>query len=278
MHVVIPAGGMGSRFLPLSRIVPKELLPLGARPLIHHALEEAERAGFGRAIVVLSPGKTAIRAYFDPDPDLERVLRARGQGRALRLLRDASAIARRLDVAFVEQPSPLGLGDALLRCRPLAGDRFAVLLPDDVVPTAGHWARLLALHDETGGACLCVRPVPPHQMHRFGMAVCEEIGTALRVCALVEKPRPPDVVSSLAVFGRYVVTAPVLDALDRLRDRRGGELQLTDGLGAALSRPPGVFAARFEGEIFDGGTPDEYARSAARYATSGHHLEAASRP
>jgi UTP--glucose-1-phosphate uridylyltransferase len=266
MHVVIPAAGLGSRFLPLSRIVPKELLPFGAKPLIHHALDEAECAGFAKAIVVLSPCKTAIRAYFDPDPELEHILEAREQGSSLRLVREACAIARRLDMAFVEQPAPLGLGDAVLKCRSLAGDRFAVLLPDDVVTTNSHWPRLLALNARTGGACLCVRPVPRHQMHRFGMAVCEESESALRVCALREKPSPSEVVSDLAVFGRYIVTAPVLDALAGMHPGEGGELGLTEGLTAAASVPPGVYAAPFEGERFDGGTPTEYARSAARYA------------
>jgi UTP--glucose-1-phosphate uridylyltransferase len=181
-------------------------------------------------------------------------------------VREASAIARRLDLTFVEQTAPLGLGDAVLRCRPHAGDRFAVLLPDDVVTTARHWPRLLALHADTGGACVCVRPVPRREMHRFGMAVCEAGGGGLRVRDLVEKPRPPAIVSDLAVFGRYVVTAPVLDALAGMRPGDGRELGLTDGLAAAAAVQPGVFAAVFEGERFDGGTPDEYARSAARFA------------
>jgi len=275
MDVVIPAAGIGSRFLPVSHVVPKELLPLGVKPLIHHALDEAERAGFSRAVVVLSRGKTAIRSYFDPAPELESVLTAREQEHGLQLVHEARAVARRLALTFVEQPAPLGLGDAVLRCRPISGDRFGVLLPDDVVPTAEHWTRLRALHAETGGACLCVRSVPPDQVQRFGIAVCEPVGSALCVRALEEKPRPLEIASDLAVFGRYIVTAPVLDALAAASFREGQELQLTTGFAAALRRPPGVFAMRFEGEFFDGGTPEDYAHAAARFVTRSHPPPAA---
>src|SRR5215472_14311360 len=118
MLAVVPAAGLGSRFLPASRVVPKELLPFGTKPLVHHALDEIVRAGFERAAIVVSPGKDAIRRYFEAEPDL----------------------TRRLRLTFVEQPLPLGLGDAVVRCRPLArGEPFAVLLPDDVIPTSDHW-------------------------------------------------------------------------------------------------------------------------------------------
>lgn len=263
---MIPAAGIGSRFLPTTRSVPKELLPLGIKPLIHHALEEAERAGFTGAIVVVSPLKTALRAYFEREPSLERLLEARGDEAALSLLREASAIARRLQLRFVEQPLPAGLGDAVLRCRLLAGDTFAVLLPDDVIVSTEHWGHLLRLQDETGAPCLCVRPVPLEQAHRFGMAVCETAGPRLRVKALVEKPAPGTVRSGLSIFGRYVVTRPVLEALEARRVRWCQELQLTDGFAAVLDQAPGVYAIQFTAEFFDNGTPEEYVRSIARYA------------
>src|SRR5215472_14585514 len=134
MLAVIPAAGLGSRFLPASRAVPKELLPLGTRPLVHHVLDEVERAGFDRAAIVVSPAKAAIRAYFAPDPALEGLLRERGDEHGLGALRASVAIAERLALQFVEQPHPLGLGDAVARCRHLAGgEPLAVLLPDDVI-------------------------------------------------------------------------------------------------------------------------------------------------
>ena len=273
MDVVIPAAGAGMRFLPVSHVVPKELLPLGTRPLIHHALDEAERAGFDRAIVVLSRAKTAIRAYFEPASALETSLRDGGHAAAVRLVQEARAIARRLSVTFLEQPGQLGLGDAVLRCRPIAGDRFAVLLPDDVITTTAHWTDLLDAHAETGAACFSVRPVPADQVQRFGIAVCEPAARGLRVLAVHEKPRAGEVPSTLAVLGRYVVTGPVLDALAGAERHAGEELQLTAGLDAALGRPPGVLAAVFAGEHYDSGTPEDYASSAARFV-SRHHVPA----
>jgi UTP--glucose-1-phosphate uridylyltransferase len=267
LKIVIPAAGAGSRFLPTSRVVPKELLPLGIKPLIHHALEEAERAGFTGALVVVSPQKTALRAYFQREPALERILELRGAHEALSLVSEAAAIAERLQLTFVEQPEPMGLGDAVLRCRALAGDTFGVLLPDDVVTSSAHWGQLLRLQEEAGSACFCVRPVGADQVHRFGIAVCEAADDRLYVRQLVEKPRPGTVRSRLSVFGRYVVTGTVLDALEELAGGASAELQLTDGFAAVVGRAPGVLAALFTAEFFDNGTPEEYARSLARYVT-----------
>jgi UTP--glucose-1-phosphate uridylyltransferase len=265
VKVVIPAAGAGSRFLPTSRVVPKELLPLGIKPLIHHALEEAERAGFTRALVVVSPQKRALEAYFEREPRLERMLEARGEHGALASIRDAAAIAERLQLTFVEQPEPMGLGDAVLRCRSVAGETFGVLLPDDVVTSSAHWGHLLELQQQTEAACLCVRPVAAEQVHRFGIAICEPVGGRLHVTGLVEKPAPGSVRSTLSIFGRYVVTGAVLDALEELQAGCQGELQLTDGFGAVVGRPPGVLAMQFTADFFDNGTPEEYARSMARY-------------
>lgn len=266
MKIVIPAAGAGSRFLPTSRVVPKELLPLGIKPLIHHALEEAERAGFTAAFIVVSPQKRVMRTYFEQEPRLEQLLEVRGDYASLELVREAAAIAARLHLTFVEQPQPLGLGDAVLRCRQAAGEKFAVLLPDDVVTGSAHWSQLRRLEEQTGAACLCVRPVSPDQAHRFGIAVCEATEGRLRVRELVEKPARGTAQSTLSIFGRYVVTGPVLDALEGFTARSQAELQLTDGFAAVLEQPPGVLAVQFTAEFFDSGTPEEYARSMARYA------------
>jgi UTP--glucose-1-phosphate uridylyltransferase len=267
---VVPAAGLGRRFLPVSRVVAKELLPLGRKPLIHHVLDEVERAGFTSATIVTSPGKTALRSYFEPDPALERLLAAGGDLDGLAQLREAAGIARRLGLRFVEQPSPAGLGDAVLLAGAALLEPFAVLLPDDVIPGTGHWRRMLDVHVDTGCACLCVRPVPVETAHRFGIAVCSPgPGGRMRVEHLVEKPPAGRAPSNLAVLGRYVVTADVLDALERLSRERepGHELQLTDAFAALLARALPVLAVPFTGDVFDSGTPDDYARSAARYLT-----------
>ena len=173
MRIVIPSAGLGSRFLPLTRAVPKELLLLGEWPLIHHALLEAEGAGFESAIVVISPMKQAIRTYFEPAPELERELAEQGNLAALARLLEAQAIARRMNLTFIEQWTR-GPGEAVLLSRELTGeDTFAVLLPDDVVPSVDHWRELQALSRETGAPSLCVRKVPVAEAPRFGMAVCE---------------------------------------------------------------------------------------------------------
>jgi UTP--glucose-1-phosphate uridylyltransferase len=260
---------VGSRFLPTSRAVPKELLPLGVRPLIHHALDEVERAGFTEAAIVVSPEKDAIRRYFEPAPDLERLLRDRGDREGLAALQGAAAIARRLRLRFVEQAYPSGMGHAVARCRSLAGSEpFAVLTPDDVITGSEHWTRLREIHTATGAPCLTVRPVPPQLAHRFGIAACTPgPHGSLRVERLVEKPALGQAPSNLAVLGRYIVTPAVLDAVDAIRRASlGPEVQLTNALAAVIPLGPGVLAVPFLGQLFDSGTPGEYARSLARYA------------
>jgi UTP--glucose-1-phosphate uridylyltransferase len=248
--VVIPAAGLGRRFLPFSRVVPKELLPIGGKPLIHHALDEAERAGFDQAVIVLSPGKVLIKTYFESG--------------------DALAVAQRLHLRFVEQPEPNGVGNAvLIAASQLNTEQCAVLLPDDVVTTSGHWGGLLSLHRLTGAACVCVRPVPLSDSARFGMAGCKRVGDGLRITELVEKPEPTASPSNLAIFGRYVVTKPVLKSLQKLcANSQAPEVSLTEGFAQVLDRDPGVFAIPFNDEIFDAGTPGAYSNALFRYEQS----------
>jgi UTP--glucose-1-phosphate uridylyltransferase len=280
MRAVIPAAGLGTRFLPLSRAIPKELLPLGELPVIHHALREAERAGFEQAIIVISPVKRAIRTYFEAAPDLEQELERAGNREGLSRLHEAQAIARRLEVIFIEAWTR-GPGQAVLLSHSATGDdSFAVLLPDDVVPGVEHWRRMLSLWQETGAPVMTVRRFDPSTASRFGIAVCDtptptlplrgrEIAGALRVRDLVEKPPPGRVQSELRIFGRYIVTRPVLEALEERFETTTGELQLTEGYAAALD-DPGVLGVEFSAEYFDCGTPADFAESTARYASTPH--------
>jgi UTP--glucose-1-phosphate uridylyltransferase len=266
VKVVIPAAGLGIRFLPMTRAVPKELLLMGDKPLIHHALIEAEKAGFDSALIVTSRHKTAIRIYFETDPELERLLSRRGESDALARLREAADLARRMNLSFVEQPEPLGMGDAVLRCRELTGSQpFGVLLPDDVVQSAGHWQLLRDLNAATGAPALCIRQVPADETSRFGIVDCEkDAGGRLRVRRLVEKPATGTASSTFAIFGRYIVTEKVLDSL-AMQAGRDSELQLTDGFAAVVDQEPGVFAVVFNEEMYDAGTPAEYMRSLAQF-------------
>jgi UTP-glucose-1-phosphate uridylyltransferase len=205
---------------------------LGGKPLLGHALDEAARAGFDTAIVVLSPAKNQI-AQFLADTDLP------------------------LPVETVIQPKPLGVGDAVLRC--WAREPVGVLLPDDVVLETAHWTKLIELHRQTGAAALCVRVVPSDTTSRFGIAEC----SGDRVISLVEKPPQGTSRSNLAVFGRYLVTEPVIAGLRH--SKVPGEVELTFGFSAAIDQGPGVAAVRFQGEIYDCGTPAEYASSISRF-------------
>ena len=232
MRVIIPAAGLGTRFAGLNLGIPKELLPLGGTPVIGHALAEAARAGFESALVVVSPAKVQLRTFL-----LDNQLP--------------------LPVEVVIQPKPLGIGDAVLRC--WEGDPTAVLLPDDVVRSSQHWADLIRVHRIGGAATLCVRQVPWEDTGRFGIAECD----GDRVIGLVEKPAPGSATSNLAIFGRYIVTEPVVAGLRS--SRQAGELQLTYGFATASDGEPGVRVVVFRDEIYDCGTPAEYAASVARF-------------
>jgi UTP--glucose-1-phosphate uridylyltransferase len=240
MVVVIPAAGVGARFLPLSRFVPKELLLLGDRPLIHHALVEAARAEFDTAVVVLSPAKLVLRRYLQE-------------------------VEMPLPVELVDQPEPAGLGNAVLRARALASPPFGVLLPDDVILSGEPWRLLRSAHDGAATAALCVRHVPAHLTSRFGIASCRLERGRMLVEQLVEKPAPGTAPSNLAVLGRYVVTEPVLTALEGGFRGESKELELTHGFAAVTAQPPGVVAVPFDGDVFDCGTPADYQHSVSRF-------------
>lgn len=234
VRVVIPAAGLGTRFSGQNLGLPKELLPLGGVPVIGHALAEAARAGFDSAVVVLSPAKQQIRDYL-------------------------SVNGPPLPIEIVEQREASGIGDAVLRS--WRGEPVGVLLPDDVVLETEHWSELLSIHAREGAAALCVRPVPTESISRFGIVTCE----GDRVVGLIEKPPPGATSSNLAIFGRYIVTEPVIAGIGETH--MPGERELTHGFAAAVARPPGVRAVRFTGEIYDCGTPAEYARSIARFGS-----------
>ncbi len=229
---MIPAAGLGKRFLAAGMETPKELLPLGDKPLIGHALAEAKRAGFEAAVVVVSPAKMSLERYLTENQPP-------------------------LPIELVIQPQPRGIGEAVLRC--WQNEPVGVLLPDDVVLTSEHWKQLVELHRPSGAATLCVRPVPFETTYRFGIADCD----GERVVRLIEKPPPGATSSNLAIFGRYVVTESVIAGLTA--SRLPGELQLTYGFAAAVETAPGVRAVPFEGQIYDCGTPAEYASSLARF-------------
>ena len=261
---VIPAAGLGTRFLPVTRSVPKELLPILDRPMLQYVVEEAAEAGITDVIVVTSPGKEGIAEYFRPRPDLETRLADDAA-----LLEKVSSGARLADVSFVIQEEPLGLGHAVLTARDAVGDEpFAVILPDDIVEhTPGVLSQMLAAtaHAEDA-ASVAVERVPWEIVHNYGVVDTDPAGERLhRVNGLVEKPPPGAAPSNLSIVGRYLLPPQIFDSLERTPPGARGEIQLTDGL-ALLMEDVALYACEFEGVRYDGGNPMGLLRASLEYA------------
>jgi len=249
---VIPAAGLGTRFLPATKVVPKELFPLVDRPLIHEVVSEAAASGVSEVLLITSRGKSAIEDYFDIDPGLENLLEDRGEEKTLQRVRE---ISRMIQVASVRQKEPLGLGHAVLCARDFVGEQpFAVILPDDLIdgPTP-CLAQLLSVFSKTGKAVVALQEVPADQTHMYGIIQGTETGPGVyRVERFVEKPARGTAPSNLAVIGRYVLVPRVFPLLESQGRGVGGEIQLTDALNS-LAGEDTVFGVVFEGLRHDAG-------------------------
>ena len=256
---VIPAAGMGTRFLPATKSIPKEMLPIVNKPSIQLIVEEAAAAGIEQVVIVTGRGKTEIVDHFDAHPALEDTLRRAGK-EALR--QDVIRPTQLVKLSTVRQQRPLGLGHAILCARELIGDEpFVVFLPDDLVDAPVPCARqLMDVHERTGKSVLALMNVAREETSAYGIAA----GTPdphdprlLSIHNLVEKPAAEDAPSTLAVVGRYVLTPDIFDYLARTNPGRGDEIQLTDAL-AALMADRGLHGWLFEGERFDAGDVGGY--------------------
>ena len=250
---VFPVAGLGTRFLPATKIMPKELLPVVDKPLIHYVVEEAAAAGIELFILVTSRGKEALEDHFDRAPDLERTLEARGKDEALAALE--AFLPEHGSVAAVRQPEPLGLGHAVWCARYLVGDEpFAVLLPDDLVlGETPCLKQMVEAYDQVGGNLAGVMEVPREHTDRYGILdVVEDDGRLARAKGLVEKPAPADAPSTLSIIGRYILQPEVFAALDRKQRGAGNEIQLTDAMAQTIETMP-FHGLRFEGTRFDCG-------------------------
>lgn len=268
---VVPAAGLGTRFLPATKAVPKELLPIVDTPTIELVVAEAARAGLGDVLLVTARGKDAIAEHFDAAPALEAHLAAKGEDELLAAVRHSASLAR---VHTVRQGQPLGLGHAVGCARAHVGDAaFAVLLGDDLIDARDRLLeRMLDLHVATGGAVLALMEVPADRVGLYGIAAVApagELGTdVVRVRDLLEKPTPTEAPSTLAVLGRYVLPAEVFDALADLAPGVGGEIQLTDALRVLAARgDPPVHGIVFSGRRYDTGDRAEYLRTVVRFAS-----------
>ena len=254
-NAVVAAAGFGTRFLPASKSVPKEMLALLDRPLIHYAAAEAVASGIEHLIIVTSRGKESMADYFDRAPDLEAALEAKGRAHLLAEVRD---LYERLQPAYIRQHEQLGLGHAVLSARKAVDDEpFAVFLPDDIIVSDGQpaLAQMLGVFKEHQGSVVAVQSLPKEELPSYGVVDPEPVTDRVtRVKGLVEKPRPENAPSNLGIVGRYVFTPEIFDCLERTQPGSGGEIQLTDGM-ALLAKQQPMFAYEFEGTRFDTGNP-----------------------
>jgi UTP--glucose-1-phosphate uridylyltransferase len=257
---VIPAAGLGTRVLPATKAIPKEMLPLADTPTIQYIVEEAVAAGVEHIIIVTSRTKRAIEDHFDASPELEAVLERKADAKKLELMHRIESLAK---ITFVRQPVPLGLGHAVLMAKELVGNEpFGVLLGDDLLDTQSPpWLGQLArAHERYGGAVLAVQHVPREQVSRYGiveLAPDAHRGTderTFRVRRMVEKPAVDQAPSDLAILGRYVLPPEVFTLLEQTKPGAGGEIQLTDAIQALRAAQP-IFGYAFEGTRYDTGDP-----------------------
>mgnify|MGYP001060765467 CR=1 FL=1 len=250
---VIVAGGWGTRFLPITKSIPKELLPLVDKPIIQYAVEEAAACGIKFVVMVTTQGKTALEDYFDKNIGLELTLEQKGKTDLLEKIRHLPDLA---NICFVRQKEPLGLGDAVLSTRAIIGEEpFALILPDDLFEQKELvLQRMLGIFREYQGSIIALRRVSQNEIERYGAIKPKKIAeNVYQVMDLVEKPKPTEAPSDLAVMGRYVLTPEIFTELDSTTPGVGGEIQLTDALKRLLQRQA-IYGYEIEGEYYDAGT------------------------
>lgn len=250
---VFPVAGLGTRFLPATKAMPKEMLTLVDRPLIQHAVDEARAAGIEQLIFITSRGKGALEDHFDLNNELKRVLESRNKTQALAILKSTNLEAGQL--LFTRQSEPLGLGHAVWCARNLVGNEpFAVLLADDVVLSPKPCLKqMIEAYDETGGNMVAVVEVPREHTNRYGILDVEsESGRLAKIRGLVEKPDPAKAPSTLSIIGRYILQPQIFDELSAKRIGAGGEIQLTDAMAKLIGKQP-FHGFRYEGTRYDCG-------------------------
>ena len=266
---IIPAAGRGTRSLPLTKSVPKELLPLVSTPVLEFVVAEASANGVSDVLIVLSEGKGAIAHYFAPDSDLEKALHAKGDVAGLASIRRAGELAT---IHHVEQLEPRGLGDAVAHGEQFAaGDSLAVLLPDDLIDDRDELlGPMLEVQAERGGIVLGLIDVPRAEIGKYGCvapaAGADPAADVVAIAELVEKPEPQDAPSTLAIIGRYVLPTEIFDALRDTQPGSGGEIQLTDAIRRLARAGVPVHGVVFRGRRYDSGNRLEYVKAVVQLA------------
>jgi len=270
---VFPVAGMGTRFLPATKSVPKEIMTLVDRPLVQYAIDEARAAGITEFIFVTSRGKGALEDYFDRAPELEASLAAKGKTDLLEILR-----ATNMDsgaVAYLRQHQALGLGHAVWCARHLVGDEpFAVLLPDDVIQADKPCLQqMIEAYAETGGNMIAAMEVAPDKASSYGiMDVPPTIGPVLPMRGMVEKPAKGTQPSNLAAIGRYILSPAIMKHLGEIKPGAGGEIQLTDAIAREIDEKQNVFGYRFEGQRFDCGSKAGFLQATVAFGLAREEL------
>lgn len=266
---IFPVAGLGTRFLPATKSVPKEIMTLVDRPLIQYAIDEARAAGIKEFIFVTSRGKGALEDYFDHSPQLENELRKKGKQDLLDILKttnmDSGAIA------YMRQHKALGLGHAVWCARRLIGNEpFAVILPDDVIAAETPCLQqMVEAYEDVGGNMVAAMEVPPAKASSYGILdVKEDMGSMVSVKGMVEKPAPGEQPSNLAVIGRYILSPDVLKNLNKIKSGAGGEIQLTDAIDQEIGTNRGVYGYRFKGQRFDCGSKSGFLQATVAFGLS----------
>ena len=272
---VFPVAGMGTRFLPATKSIPKEIMTLVDRPLIQYAIDEARAAGIKEFIFVTSRGKSALEDYFDHAPELENTLKRAGKNDLLEVLKttnmDSGAIA------YVRQNRAMGLGHAVWCARRLIGNEpFAVLLPDDVIAAEKPClAQMVEAYEETGGNMVATMEVPPSKASAYGVLdIAEDMGAIVKAKGMVEKPKAEEAPSNLAVIARYILSPKVMTNLNKMKQGAGGEIQLTDAIAEEVGEEgTGVYGYRFSGQRYDCGSKAGFLQATVAFGLSRPDLQ-----
>lgn len=270
---IFPVAGLGTRFLPATKSVPKEIMTLVDRPLVQYAIDEARAAGIKEFIFVTSRGKGALEDYFDHAPQLEQELRKKGKEDLLQALQDTNMESGA--IAYIRQHKALGLGHAVWCARRLIGNEpFAVMLPDDVIAAEKPCLQqMVEAYAETGGNMVAAMEVEPERASSYGMLdISEDMGHMVKVKGMVEKPKAEDSPSNLAVIGRYILEPSVLRNLNQLKSGSGGEIQLTDAIARDIEQGNAVYGYRFRGQRFDCGSKSGFLQATVAFGLAREEL------
>jgi len=269
---VITAAGWGTRFLPITRAQPKEMLPLVDKPLIQHSVEEAIDSGIEQIIMITALGKRAIEDYFDRSFELEYVLEQKGE---TKLLQEMQELSNLVNICYIRQKEQLGLGHAILTAKDLIGEEpFAILLPDDIIDSkVPALKQMIEVYEQYKTNIIAVERISRQDTIQYGIIEPREVSSRVhQVMGLAEKPEPAEAPSDLGIVGRYILMPQIFDALEATSSGKGQEIQLTDGLQLLLKRQE-IYAYEFEGVRYDAGTPLGWLKATVAFALKHPDIE-----